>query len=222
MASSRSANGNEANAAEQKLLESALTLFSEKGYEGTSIREIIESAGVTRPVLYYYFENKEDLYRRLVETKFSELIGEIERIKASISDSIACLKAIICRTFELTEENTEAVRLILQVFFSPPQCGPELDRSKLGPRRFKLIEEVMREGLEKGELAGGDSRSLTLVFLGIMDMHVMAKSDRPDVRLTCELGEGLVDLLFHGAGWKADPPTALTSPFTASAAGDSL
>lgn len=66
------------NEAETKLLRSALTLFSEKGYEGTSIREIIEGAGVTRPVLYYYFENKEDLFRRLFETTFSELIQRID------------------------------------------------------------------------------------------------------------------------------------------------
>ncbi|HOH51706.1 MAG TPA: helix-turn-helix domain-containing protein, partial [Candidatus Hydrogenedentes bacterium] len=52
------------NEAEARLLESALKIFSEKGYEGTSIREIIEGAGVTRPVLYYYFQNKEDLFRR--------------------------------------------------------------------------------------------------------------------------------------------------------------
>ena len=44
-----------ANEARTKLLESALTLFSQKGYEGTSIREIIQGAEVTRPVLYYYF-----------------------------------------------------------------------------------------------------------------------------------------------------------------------
>ncbi|MGC9053361.1 MAG: TetR/AcrR family transcriptional regulator, partial [Candidatus Hydrogenedens sp.] len=53
---------------EERLLKSALKLFSEKGYEGTSIREIIEDAGVTRPVLYYYFQNKEDLFRKLVES----------------------------------------------------------------------------------------------------------------------------------------------------------
>jgi len=49
-----------ANGAEIRLLEGALSLFSKKGYEGASVREIIEEAGVTRPVLYYYFKNKED------------------------------------------------------------------------------------------------------------------------------------------------------------------
>ena len=67
------------NEAEARLLESALKIFSEKGYEGTSIREIIEGAGVTRPVLYYYFQNKEDLFRRLVEPLFNEFIAEIGR-----------------------------------------------------------------------------------------------------------------------------------------------
>ncbi|MBW2208934.1 MAG: helix-turn-helix transcriptional regulator, partial [Deltaproteobacteria bacterium] len=45
------------------LLEAATALFAQKGYAGTSVREIVERAGVTKPVLYYYFENKEGLFR---------------------------------------------------------------------------------------------------------------------------------------------------------------
>jgi len=41
------------NDTEQRLLDAALTLFAEKGYEAASVREIIEATGVTRPVLYY-------------------------------------------------------------------------------------------------------------------------------------------------------------------------
>ena len=42
------------NDTEERLLDAALTLFAEKGYEAASVREIIEATGVTRPVLYYY------------------------------------------------------------------------------------------------------------------------------------------------------------------------
>ena len=197
------------NEAEIRLLQSALSLFAEKGYEGTSIREIIEGAGVTRPVLYYYFENKEDLFRRIVESKFNELTSNIAEIKGSFSDSIGQLKAIMRTTFALAEENLEAVRLILQVFFAPPQYGPKLKGGDIGRERFRLIEEIMRAGLAKHELAGGDSRALTLVFLGIMDMHVMAKSDRPEIRLTPDLADGLVDLFYYGACYQAQPKTML-------------
>jgi len=201
------------NEAETKLLDSALTLFSDKGYEGTSIREIIEGAGVTRPVLYYYFENKEDLFRRLVEAKFKELVEQIEEIKNKQSSCADRLKEIIVAAFHLAEENPEAVNLILQVFFSPPQQGPPLDKIALAHMRFRHLEEIMEQGLDSGELSGGDAQSLALVFLGIMDMHVMAKSNRPETRLTRELAESLVDFFLAGAGGRKDHPTNLVSPY---------
>lgn len=201
------------NEAETKLLESALFLFSEKGYEGTSIREIIEGAGVTRPVLYYYFENKEDLFSRLVEEKFKELVEQIESIKNQHTSCSDRLKGIISAAFDLAEENPEAVNLILQVFFSPPQQGPALDKVALAHMRFRHLEDIMQEGLDSGELAGGDAQSLALVFLGIMDMHVMAKSNRPETRLTPELAASLVDFFLAGAGGRTDHPTHLQSPY---------
>jgi len=201
------------NEAETRLLASALRLFSEKGYEGTSIREIIEGAGVTRPVLYYYFENKEDLFRRLVEMKFAELTSQVEEIRKRVTGCVARLKAVICSAFELVEENPEARRLILQVFFSLPQQGPPLDKRRLMKQRFRLVEDIMREGLENKELSGGDAQSLALVFLGIMDMHIMAKSNRPETRLTPELGDGLVELFLQGAAYRDQPRTALVSPY---------
>lgn len=205
--------GKEPRNAEARLMASALTVFSEKGYDAASIREIIDGAGVTRPVLYYYFQNKEDLYARIVDEKFSELIGAMEH---GIGASTCCkqrLKRIMSSAFELAESNLGVIRLILQVFFAPPQSGPNLNRSyHLAPRRFKLMEEVCRQGLERGELSGGDARSLALIFQGLMDMHVMAKSDRPETCLSPELADGLVEWFFAGADFREIPRTNLVSP----------
>ncbi len=201
------------NPAEEKLLASALRLFSEKGYEGTSIREIIEGAGVTRPVLYYYFENKEALFCRVVEQTFRDFTSEIADIRQRIPSCKDRLKAIIRAGFDLTERNPEGVRLILHVLFSPPHQGPKVDHSYLQKKRFRLIEEVITDGLQKKEICGGDAQSLALAFLGLMDMYIMAKNQRPTARLTKELGEGLVDLFFSGAAYTETPPTALSSPY---------
>mgnify|MGYP003638158622 CR=1 FL=1 len=201
------------NEAETKLLNSALRLFSQQGYEGTSIREIIEGAGVTRPVLYYYFENKEDLFRRLFETKFSELIERIDAAASRDETAVQRLKGIIASAFELGEESSESVRLILQVLFSPPEQGPPLDRNRLIRQRFKIVEAVIRRGLDQQELSGGDSQSLTLVFLGIMDMHMMAKSSRAETRLSPELAATLVDFFVAGAQYREHPETSLVSPY---------
>lgn len=209
-------NNNEnrgANDAEARLLSSALTLFSDKGYEGTSIREIIERAGVTRPVLYYYFTNKEDLFRRLLEPALADFTRKLQEIRENYTEVIGRLRAIVLHTFEFTEKHPEAVRLILQLYFSPPKGGPKLDKSIYRLRRFRLLEEIMQEGLDQAQLAGGDAQSLALILIGMMDAFVMAKSYLPDTHLSPELAEGLVDLFYYGACYKENPPSILESPF---------
>ena len=44
--------------ARERLLSGATELFASKGYAATTVREIVERAGVTKPVLYYYFRSK--------------------------------------------------------------------------------------------------------------------------------------------------------------------
>ena len=50
-----------------RLLEAAVSLFAHKGYPATSTREIVEAAGVTKPMLYYYFQSKEGLLAAALE-----------------------------------------------------------------------------------------------------------------------------------------------------------
>lgn len=199
------------NLAEIKLLESALHHFSEKGYTGTSIREIIESAGVTRPVLYYYFENKEDLFRRIVEMKFAEYVTQVQEKSEKCPNTRERLLGVMSAAFDMAEEQLEVVQLILQVFFAPPAQGTPLDRNRLGRKRFKLIEEIMREGIERNELSGGDAQALALIFIGIMEMHIMAKSNRPEIHLTPALAEGLVNLFLSGAQYVETPAAQIRS-----------
>ncbi|MFP3616373.1 TetR family transcriptional regulator, partial [Paraburkholderia sp. SIMBA_050] len=50
-----------------KIIEAALSLFGERGFEGASTRDIAEHAGVNAPALVYYFDNKEGVYQACVE-----------------------------------------------------------------------------------------------------------------------------------------------------------
>ena len=185
---------------ECKLLDSALALFAEKGYKGTCIREIIERARVTRPVLYYYFKNKEDLFCRLVETSFAELDADLDRVIQTPGSCRYKLKSVMSTTFERAENSFDLVRLLLQAVFASPAEGLRLDMTKMVEGRLDRLAHIMQEGLDVGELAGGDALSLALVFASIMDMHIMAKMHRPESVLTPDLAHYLVDLFIQGAG----------------------
>lgn len=203
--------------AKARLLSSALSLFSKNGYEGTSIREIIEQAGVTRPVLYYYFKNKEDLFRSLVEGLFGEFNEGVDAILVTETGCKERLTAMARLAFDHAERSPEVVGLILQLFFSAPGAGPQFDKERLNIDRMRRIVRIMSDGLGTGELTGGDAGSLALAFSGMLDLPIMAKSHRRDAVLSAEFADGLVELFLHGAGCQVmgskERGKPLVSPF---------
>ena len=201
------------NDAEARLLKSALSLFSRKGYEGASVREIIEEAGVTRPVLYYYFKNKEDLFRQLVRKCLTELVAESDRILDKAEGCKACLEKLICSAFGRAERNLDEVRLLIHVIFKPPGQVPNMLDEPLLDEWFSCLVKVMKEGLETGELTRGEPEGLALAFNALMDFHMMVKSRFPAVTLTPELGKALVDLFLHGAGSRETGRLPLLKPY---------
>lgn len=67
----------------EQLLEAALALFSERGYRGTSVRDITRRAGVTEAVLYHYFANKVDLWTAVLATyapfsRVADILAEMD------------------------------------------------------------------------------------------------------------------------------------------------
>ena len=65
-----------------RILQKALELFSDKGYDATSVREICEAAGITKPTLYHFYGSKEGVYRAIVE-------GALERFRAEMIQTIS-------------------------------------------------------------------------------------------------------------------------------------
>jgi len=69
------------NTLKEKIMVKAVELFSEKGYYGTSIREIANAVGCSLPMLYYYFKNKNDLYE---EIAYMEFVRINERLRSEL------------------------------------------------------------------------------------------------------------------------------------------
>ncbi|MEU4248205.1 TetR/AcrR family transcriptional regulator [Amycolatopsis sp. NPDC026612] len=108
----------------EKLVRAAVRLFAEKGFEATTVREIVEAAGVTKGGLYHYFESKDDLLFEIyaamlrVQTRRMVTIAESdlplpERLHAIVADvvvtSIADLDAatVFFQSFPLLEKSKQ-------------------------------------------------------------------------------------------------------------------
>lgn len=76
-----------------QVLDAALTLFLERGYEGTSMAAVAEAAGVTKPVVYACFPSKDELFRALLRREEERILEEIQSAfeTADLSDPQATL-----------------------------------------------------------------------------------------------------------------------------------
>ena len=197
------------NDTEERLLDAALTLFASKGYAATSVREIIEATGVTRPVLYYYFENKKDLFQSIVSWKHDAAYEELTELLATTEGTESRLRAIIRGTFAFCAADRRVPQLMFQTTFGPVVSELAGFLQRMAERRFGLVMSVVQQGIESAELRGGNAASLALLFCSVMDYHANALSrlPNPDRRLTDELADGLVDTFLYGvaAGRRKTP-----------------
>jgi AcrR family transcriptional regulator len=97
----------------EQLLAVALALFSERGYRGTSVRDITRAAGVTEAVLYHYFANKADLWDAVLATYAP--FGQVDRIleEAAATPLEEALGAVARELLRLLRERQQLVLTLL-------------------------------------------------------------------------------------------------------------
>jgi AcrR family transcriptional regulator len=113
----------------------AARLFAERGYDATSVREIVEAAGVAKPTLYYYFRSKEGLAQALITVPLSNLTATLQRIVSQVEDPITCLEQVVDAQYNFCREDPDRGRFIYALLFGP--LGSEV-ASELEPFKESL------------------------------------------------------------------------------------
>ena len=99
--------------ARRRLQLAALELFNRKGYASTSVREIVELAGVTKPVLYYHFGSKEGIYLALLEDALAVLRETMQSACESGGSARQRIAHVSQELYRVSMENSEVVRKAL-------------------------------------------------------------------------------------------------------------
>lgn len=136
----------------ERLLQAALNLFTSRGYAATTVREIVEAAGVSKPVLYYYFNSKEGIYLELIAEPFrrhEELIAGAAKGSGSPTGQIFTL----CETlFSHFVANLKVARLLFSIYYGPPQGTPPVDFESHGRELLRVIHGLVQQAVAAGEM----------------------------------------------------------------------
>ena len=117
-------------------------------------------------------------------------------------------------SFTFCAADPRVPRVMFQTYFGPVIPGLSEFMAEVAKLRFLVVRQVIQDGLDAGELQGGDASSLSLVFCCIMDQHinVLARLANPKERLTPKLADGLVNVFLFGTATGA-PVRANLPPF---------
>jgi TetR/AcrR family transcriptional regulator len=163
--------GLDEQSAKQLLFSAAITLFAEKGYASTSVREIVALAGVSKPVLYYYFESKEGLFRSILDWAAEEQQALSARVLETRGPTLHRVIHLFRRIYEGVMENPELYKLIHNLVFGPPQGAPEYDLEQYHQRMTDAVKTIYLEGLDEGELREADPNEVAIFVVGVADFY---------------------------------------------------
>jgi AcrR family transcriptional regulator len=118
--------------AKDRILEAALDLFAEKGYDATGVQEIVAAAGVTKGALYHHFTAKEEILFEIYGSVFAEQLAELDAILALRRDPVWTLRAVIENIVVSTAASAKAAAVFTR------------EVSRLDPLRYKELQADWR------------------------------------------------------------------------------
>jgi AcrR family transcriptional regulator len=186
--------------ARQRLLKAAAEVFNSKGYTAATVREIVKTAGVTKPVLYYYFHNKEGIFLELMrETyeKFSKLMESVRFEKGSACEK---LERFIDQTFCLFLEEIKTVRLMYSLYYGPHQGAPFFDFDVYHRKYQQAIQTLVEEGIQRGEFQGEDAEYMTWTIIAAINVAIEVELGHSELSLGREGLGRVLNLIFRGLG----------------------
>lgn len=170
----------------QRIMLAAIRLFGRKGYSATSVREIVQEANVTNPMLYYYFDSKEGLFVRLMEYLFQYMQLQIDKVVTDESlDFGQKLRGIVASHLGGVRDSPEVLRFVYSAIFGPSESRPDIDVHAMHMKTHDMVAAMFADAVEGGEFEpSSDELSadyLADMLLGVINQDLMRLLRLPDV-----------------------------------------
>ncbi|MFE6838694.1 MULTISPECIES: TetR/AcrR family transcriptional regulator [unclassified Streptomyces] len=148
--------GSRRQATRQKLYEAAVTLIAEQGFSATTVDEIAERAGVAKGTVYYNFASKNDLFEELLRHGVGLLTASLrtaaEETEARGGSRVEALDAMIRAGLVFIDRYPAFTQLYVAELWRTNRAW-QSTLMVVRQEAVAVVEKVLREGVERGELS---------------------------------------------------------------------
>ncbi len=192
----------------QQIIDAAIKVFAEKGFEGSKTRDIAREAKVAEGTIFRYFRTKKDLLVGLLLpliVKFFRpvIFSSVERIINQEGQSMDdILTQIFVDRVALARKNEPLLKTVLtEAQFHPELLKPL--REQVAPQLIPLIDEFFEEKMRDGTLRSLDPRLVTRTAMSLVLGYLLLTSALPGVfpiDSDVEEGQRMANILLRGIG----------------------
>lgn len=159
---------------EEKILDAAQTVFTQKGMDGTRMQEIADEAGINKALLHYYFRSKQKLFEAIFSKVFSQIFPDINSLLYSEKPIDEKLGVFIEKYIDLLMKNPFLPTFILKEINRDPEFLASVIKNQgIDPAH---ILQLLKKEMENGTIRKMDPRDL---MINILSVSIFPFASRP-------------------------------------------
>ncbi|MDR2716753.1 MAG: TetR/AcrR family transcriptional regulator [Treponema sp.] len=176
----------------KKILEKALYVFVDEGFENTTFQKIADYCGITRTTLYTYFKNKKEIFTYSIKLLLVKVEEGIQCIRCDASlGSVEKITRVLLDIFRNLEENRRLLSVLLDylLFLSKSNTDPEQRVRRRTLKLRHILASMVIEGIKSGELKAvniktTDDYLYSFVEAAIFRLVILQRKTVGDLRKT--------------------------------------
>jgi len=143
----------DAGATRQRILDAAEKEFSAKGLAGARVDVIAAGSGSNKRMIYYYFENKENLYVAVLESAYTHMRREESGLSLDSLDPLAAIRALVLFKFDYYERHPVLISLLnAENVHGARYLRRSRNVTKLSMPLVETLSDILKQGAKKGVL----------------------------------------------------------------------
>lgn len=191
------------------LIDVAEELFTERGYAGTSLDEIVAGARVTKGALYHHFSGKQALFEAVFERVEDAATQKIRKAVHDHTDPWEKARSGLRAFLDVVQEKGYR-RIVIQE--GPAVLGYERFREQEERSTFGIVQEIVAAVLESYDLERSMVETFSRVFFGAMSAAGAAVSSAEDTRRASAEVEAAIAFILAGLQQQAESGGKLPGP----------
>ncbi|GHU38952.1 fatty acid metabolism regulator protein [Spirochaetia bacterium] len=158
-----------------EILQKALEVFIDEGFEDTTYQKIADRCGITRTTLYMYFKNKKDIFNYSIKQLLSDVENDVVAIRKDKKLSFTeRLTKIVSTVIDRLEENKNLLSVILDYlrYIAKGETDPDYRVRKRTIKLRHILAQVVIDGIRTGELKNVNVKAADDLLYGLIESAI--------------------------------------------------